>query len=415
MLVCGSGIETTGDTMAIRFFATNRHLDKLATNLNRRKRLRMEEGGHYFIDMIRYMAYYLGEVEPDTVPYGAIVKNSGSEVFKDFLCNPRIGKVVVCVHGFNVDLFEAFTWFRVLTDTLRHLPDFGDRFVTDPQDPEQKKLLSDPKLEDGALTAFIGFSWPSHGTVVNYAADQREASGSGNALANLLGRLHLHGKVVHLICHSMGNYLACNMLGGLVNKQFTPSVFDLDSIRDTLPLKTNQAVLKAQKRALGMLGRVELKKDESPKERATYFVDRYVMLAPDVERRHITKCAMEGVETDYVGPYFAGLQHQVRAVYNFYSRFDTALKVSDLEKMPREAALSLGDAASRMTFGLLDFMERNPDQKWEKRLGEAPHPPSAPHNFQSINATEVAGRKIDHSDHIDSPELVRRIAETLEL
>lgn len=401
--------------MAIRYFATNRFMDKLADNLNRRKRLRMEEGGHYFVDMLKYMAYYLGEVEPDTMPYGAIVRKSSSDVFKYFLSRPSVGKVVVCVHGFNVDLFEAFTWFRVLTDTMRNLPGYGGRFVTDPLDPEQRKLLTDPELGKGELTAFIGFSWPSQGTVLNYAADQREASASSNALANLLGRIHLLDKPVHLICHSMGNYLACHMLGGLVNKQFTPSAFDLDSIRDTLQLETKEECLKVQDSALKLLGRVELKEDGTPVERKAYFVDRYVMLAPDVERRHITKCAMEGVETNYVGPFFAGLHHQVRAVYNFYSRFDTALKVSDLEKIPREAVLSVGDAASRMTLGLLDFMKRNPDQKWEKRLGEAPHPPSAPYNLRSVNATEVAGRKIDHSDHIDSPELVKRIAEALEV
>ena len=402
--------------MAIRYFATNRSMDTLASNLNQRKRHRVEGLGHYFVDMVKYMAYYLGEVETDIMPYGAIVRKSNSDVFKYFLALPSVGKVVVCVHGFNVDLFEAFTWFRVLTDTMRNLSGCGERIVTDPLDPEQQNLLTNRELTNGELTAFIGFSWPSKGAVLNYAADQREARGSVNALANLLGRIHLRGKRVHLICHSMGNYLACHMLAGLVNKQFTPSAFDLDSIQGALPNKTKANCRKEQDRLLEMLGRVELKADGTPdQERTAYFVDRYVMLAPDVERRHITKCDVEDVETNYVGPFFAGLQHQVRVVYDFYSRFDNALKISDLEKMPREAVLSVGDTASRMTFGLLDFMQRNPDQKWEKRLGEAPHPTSAPYNFRSVNATEVAGRKIDHSDHIDSPELVSRIAGALEV
>lgn len=29
---------------------------------------------------------------------------------------------------------------------------------------------------------------------------------------------------------------------------------------------------------------------------------------------------------------------------------------------------------SKITLGLLDFRKRNPDYKWEKRLGEAPIP-----------------------------------------
>jgi hypothetical protein len=38
---------------------------------------------------------------------------------------------------------------------------------------------------------------------------------------------------------------------------------------------------------------------------------------------------------------------------------------------------------------------------------------AAPPNFSSINATEIAGRKIDHSDHIDSAQVVSAIAKAL--
>ena len=100
---------------------------------------------------------------------------------------------------------------------------------------------------------------------------------------------------------------------------------------------------------------------------------------------------------------------------NFYSRFDGALSVSNIEKAPREVAHAVGDAASKLTFGLLDFLERNPDQKWEKRLGESPAPENAPPGFVSVNATELANRKIDHSDHIDSTQIVARIAKELEI
>ncbi len=100
---------------------------------------------------------------------------------------------------------------------------------------------------------------------------------------------------------------------------------------------------------------------------------------------------------------------------NLYSRFDGALTVSSLEKAPREMGLAVADAASRLTFGLLDFLERNPDQRWEKRLGEAPAPVNAAPGFTSVNATELANRKIGHSDHIDAPEVVKRIAKELKI
>ena len=66
-----------------------------------------------------------------------------------------------------------------------------------------------------------------------------------------------------------------------------------------------------------------------------------------------------------------------------------------------------------MTFGLLDFLKRNPDQRWEKRLGSAPAPLNAAPGFVSVNATELAGRRIGHGDHIDSLPIVKRIAREL--
>lgn len=85
------------------------------------------------------------------------------------------------------------------------------------------------------------------------------------------------------------------------------------------------------------------------------------MIAPDVERHHVTKCDNADVETDYVGPFYSGLHHLVDRKINLYSRFDAALSVSNIEKALREIAHTVGDAASRLNFGLLDFLERNPD------------------------------------------------------
>ena len=62
---------------------------------------------------------------------------------------------------------------------------------------------------------------------------------------------------------------------------------------------------------------------------------------------------------------------------------------------------------------VVDYFERNPDQRWEKRLGEAPAPPNTPPYFFSANATELARRAIGHSDHIDSPEIASRVLQEL--
>jgi esterase/lipase superfamily enzyme len=382
----------------IQYFATNRALDKLANVVSDREtRLKLSKGGYYFVDMDKYMRYYLATTDSGKMPKGAIVTNSASAVFDGFLADRRIGRIVVCIHGFNVELFEAYTWFRVLTDTMKHVPDLGDRIVTSPAE-----LVAKPKSAPaGSLTAFIGFSWPSNGNVFSYASDQRESVGTAPAFASLLAHLKTTGKSLNLVCHSMGNYLACHAFAALINEVVVPSY----------------AVEKPEIQAL--LKRAELKAGSENVERNGYFVDSYVMIAPDVERRHVTKCEVadlddtDTVDTDYVGPFYSGLQHLVGKKVNVYSRFDSALNVSDLEKKPREAVLAAGDALSRWSFGLLEFLERNPDQRWEKRLGSAPAPINAAPGFVSVNATEIAGRKIDHSDHVDVTPLAQCIAEEL--
>ena len=66
--------------MAIRYFATNRALTNLGRAVSaRNRRLQLQRGGYYFVDMDRYMAYYLGEVEADTMPVEAIVGNDREE------------------------------------------------------------------------------------------------------------------------------------------------------------------------------------------------------------------------------------------------------------------------------------------------------------------------------------------------
>ena len=369
----------------IRYFATNRSLGDLAAyTTNRESRLTLQTGGYYFVDMEEYMAYYLGEVDSSRMPTSAIVMDSRSDIFEGFLNHASIESIVVCVHGFNVELFQAFTWFRVLTETMRHVAEDGSQIVTNP-----KEIKND--APERSLTAFIGFSWPSNGNVFSYMSDQSEAIGSAAAFGDLLSRLRATGKPVKLICHSMGNYLACSTLKSLVNKESTPRH------------------LAEYQEMSELVERVDHRQSKGTLD-SSRLVDAYVMIAPDVERRHVVKAAGHEVRTSYVGPFHSGLEHLVGKVYNIYSRFDRALNISNIEKKPREALLSAGDALSSWSFGLLDFLERNPDQKWEKRLGSAPHPPGAPGNFESINATEVAERKIDHSDHIDCAALAKRIA-----
>ena len=193
-----------------RFFATNRAMHHLGRGNERETRHRLSRGGYYFVDMDKYTRFYLGTVRRDEMPRDAVVPDANKTVFsEDFLGDPRIKSVVVCVHGFNVELFEAFTQFRILTDTMKSL---GKQIVTSP--PED--------TEDQGQAAFIGFSWPSNGNVLSYASDQREATGSAAAFGSLLTRLKQAGKSVNLLCHSMGNLLACHTLAALVDKHFVP-------------------------------------------------------------------------------------------------------------------------------------------------------------------------------------------------
>lgn len=377
----------------LQYFATNRSMEALGKAVqSSESRHKLSEGGHYFVDMDKYMRHYLGTIDADEMPVGAIIQNSQNEVFDNFLTDARIGRVVVCVHGFNVELFEAFTWFRVLTDTMKHIEGVGERVITSPDD-----LNNAPDAEAGSLTAFIGFSWPSKGSVLSYPSDQKEAIGSKAAFSALLARIRSSGKPINLICHSMGNFLACHTFAALVNKLLVPPL----ALKDP-----NLGILFERGNKVGAT-------EEITKDDANWLIDTYIMIAPDVERRHVTKCAADGVETEYVGPFYSGLQHLVKRKVNVYSRFDGALAVSNIEKAPREVMHSVGDTASKLTFGLLDFLERNPDQKWEKRLGESPAPINAAPGFTSINATEIADRKMDHSDHIDSRHVVARIVAEL--
>ena len=372
----------------LKYFATNRHMEQLGKalpKLDHRSRHLLSRGGYYFTDMEQYMEFYLTTTDRESMPPGAVVMDSQNDVFDNFLCDHRVRSIVVCVHGFNTEFDEACTSFRILTDTMKNIPKVGDRILTSPRELREKTV------ECNSQTAFIGFSWPSDGRLVRYHSDQGDAVGSRDAFASLIARLRASGKPVNLICHSMGNYLACHALAAIIDEYMVP--------------RRAEKILKQLFRGPKFAGSEVVRRD-------SWLIDSFVMIAPDVERRHVTKCQGFGTESEYVGRFYSGLQHLVRKKVNLYSRQDKVLDISSLEKDGREV---VGGLLDKLTLGMLDFRKQNPDQRWEMRLGSAPAPHNAAPGFISINATEIANRAIGHNDHFDSRALAVRIAQELDI
>ena len=114
----------------LRYFATNRGMETLAGSVLRDTRTKLEQGGYFFVDMKKYMSYYFAVTDEENIPPASLELKSKDSVFgSDFLGSAKVGTVVICVHGFNVELREASTWFRILTDTMRHDPQMAHRFV----------------------------------------------------------------------------------------------------------------------------------------------------------------------------------------------------------------------------------------------------------------------------------------------
>jgi esterase/lipase superfamily enzyme len=122
--------------------------------------------------------------------------------------------VLVFVHGFNV-AWEAAVGTALALQVMQNRDGVGD--------PKQQ-------------TAVVLFSWPSDGMAlpfVSYKSDRSEAKGSGYAFARGLLKLRDHlaaladranggacPQDLHLLCHSMGNYLLQNALERM--REFTP-------------------------------------------------------------------------------------------------------------------------------------------------------------------------------------------------
>lgn len=111
--------------------------------------------------------------------------------------------VLLFIHGYNVSWTDAVGTALSLQTMLNHCPD---------RDPNQQVQV-------------VLFTWPSDGMAlpfVSYKSDRSEAAGSGNAVGrgilkvrDFLASLRrsqekLCQQNLHILCHSMGNYLLQN-------------------------------------------------------------------------------------------------------------------------------------------------------------------------------------------------------------
>jgi esterase/lipase superfamily enzyme len=377
----------------IRFFATNRDRENLGRSIDRDQRIHLQKGGYHWIDMKKYMAHYLATTDPSTITPNAIVPDSQETIFQHFLGQSSVKRIIIGIHGFNVPFYGALTSFSVLADTLsQSLENRGSTLITEPVVSEEYKdggisLTYDPRLSDSNqdITAFVGFSWPSKGNVFDYQSDRTDALRSAPALANLICYMRTQNPSakIYIIAHSMGNYLTCNMLGGLVNQDFSP-----------MPELRNEEIDKQLKRI-----------DKGGSN--SFFVDRYLMLAPDVERREVTQCDVDGIpngKSDYIGPFYAGIKNLVAQTHLFYSRYDNVLKASVAEKeIVNESLQKISEL----------FSKPDPQKRWEDSLGLNPLPALAPDNMYSHNATVLTNRAIDHGDYFDASAIADKIAELI--
>jgi esterase/lipase superfamily enzyme len=121
--------------------------------------------------------------------------------------------VLIYIHGFNVDWSGAVGAALALQEMLNNSP---------VKDPAQNVLV-------------VLFTWPSDGLAlpfVSYKSDRTEAQGSGYAFGrgilkvrDFLTTLKRDGQAncnqdIHLLCHSMGNFVLQNTLERI--DQFTP-------------------------------------------------------------------------------------------------------------------------------------------------------------------------------------------------
>lgn len=127
----------------------------------------------------------------------------------DLMKKSEIGDVLIYIHGFNVSWHDAVGSAFALQGMLNRRPRPGNQ-------PD---------------VAVVLFSWPSDGLAtpfIAYRSDRAESRASGGAIGRGILKLHNFlsspmnpddpkslpacGKKMHLLCHSMGNYVLQNSL-----------------------------------------------------------------------------------------------------------------------------------------------------------------------------------------------------------
>jgi esterase/lipase superfamily enzyme len=111
---------------------------------------------------------------------------------------------LVYVHGFNVTFAAAIAYGLVLQERLR-------------AELRAKGGYDDPAASELRV---VCFTWPSDGAVKKYLSDRDDAAASGLAFSRGFQRMHeflqtiprrkICGSDIHLLCHSMGNFVLEN-------------------------------------------------------------------------------------------------------------------------------------------------------------------------------------------------------------
>lgn len=161
-------------------------------------------------------AYFDPMAEPtDGTPVKAS-KQGSKGMFSDLQSlMKKKSDVLIYIHGFNVSWDQAVGSALALQLMLQHQPG---------RDPHQDLIV-------------VLFTWPSDGEALpwlSYKSDRREAMGSGEAVAravlkvqDFLGRLKAKddcGQDIHLLCHSMGNYVLQNALYWIGKHNLSPTL-----------------------------------------------------------------------------------------------------------------------------------------------------------------------------------------------
>ncbi len=153
-------------------------------------------------------------------------KNSSTKMFRKLKTEmEKSADVVVYIHGYNVSWEQAVGAAVALQYMLNRK-----------REPNQKKVL------------VVLFSWPSDGSMIPfmaYRSDRADAEGSGHAVGRAMLKLHDFllklsntadsqkdrpcEQEIHLLCHSMGNYVLQNALAKLIEHSVgpcLPRIFD---------------------------------------------------------------------------------------------------------------------------------------------------------------------------------------------